>query len=315
MLNLTNASFKRHAETEKGSYKGGFFRLCSALMLLGMLASACSCVPAVEDPVTDAPLTIVATKQPLPSPAPVKTPAECINELRLIKNDFFNRLDSAFTENANISGYLYYFTDFVYGDRLLMPLVELGGDPSELGESAELAGLLNEYLDMNEPQFDARSEEELIIDGVLSDGQSARLTVRRDIACHAFSIMLFIGGDFDSMLEFIVTEAGAFIQYKELYGETVLGYRSYIRQDLDGTIAAGEFSGQSSIFDTEFAEGEENLTEGLNEGYRLITLDSGLLTIHADGGDITHLIGDTNGDGRVDESDAITPIPMEEDEI
>lgn len=230
--------------------------LCLLTAVLALLAfAACGARDDADAVVVNTP-TPVPTFTPPPTPTPTPTPAptpgpeeycfaRCLTRMRIVKNGFYNCLDSALAEDSAFSESLFWMLGFVYGDKLFDTFAQAGADAAAFTSALNAAGYINSQLEEGEGGVTVTAT---------SDGRPVEIIVSYDAPTDSGLISVTVDGVLRNYADWVRTSDGYGLQYIEGVddldgsGNAIVeyrGYRAYMLDNGDGMLSYGTYASGS----------------------------------------------------------------------
>lgn len=299
------------------------FRITALLMAIALIiipVSGCSKAPDAQNAsASGAPETLLPSPTPAPTEEPTPGPEEfcfsrCLARLRIAKNDFYNNIDSAFAQNAQIAGYVFNILDFVYADKVLDLFQSFGEDDSALLQTLKDEYSLNEPINMTEIgengicRISARNKWnksfvfEVGYDRELDSG-IIRLNVDEKLS---YSYEWTTQGDCRYM-QYINSGMDEH-SHEEEQAQPLAGYRAVFFSNGEGSLVYGTFDEQSieQIYGAAVNNPASFVFRTMAE-YDIYKFYENRLDIRVDNASYSHLLGDLNGNGIVDADESPSP--------
>lgn len=223
--------------------------LITIVLVVALCFSLVACAGDVGNPVAIDTATPKPTATPTPSPTSVPTPgpeeycfARCMVRMRMVKNDYFNKLYSAMEEDPSFAAGLYWMLDFIYGDDLFDLFAEFGRDDDAFIGALLSAGYSN-------PVFVDKEDGSRMV-AATNGGVSCELVALYDEPTDSGLISVTVGGVVDRYVDWVRIDGGYALQYMRMEYATVddettptgyYGYRIQMYDDGDGQMCYGTY--------------------------------------------------------------------------
>lgn len=291
----------------------------TALILMMFFAiaalSGCKDEPAGEFVPTAAP----SAATPLPTPEPTPGPEEycfsrCLTRLRIAKNDFYNNIDFAFSEDAAIAGYAFNLLDFVYADEVLDIFADFGRDDTAFLERLKEKYSLVEPISVSAPGEDGVST--ITAHDKWNAGFVFSVGYNREF--DSGLIQLYIDDKIEYIYEWTTGEDCHLMQYlhsqdsEDSDGAPPLaGYRAVFFSNGEGSLTHGTFEegAPESIYGAA-AQNTASFVFRTMQEYDIYKFYKTRLDMRVAGESRSHTIGDLDGNGVADAGES--PGPTEE---
>lgn len=290
--------------------------LILAIFFVIIALSGCKDKPAAKPLITPAPspaATPAPTQEPTPGPEEYCF-SRCLIRLRIAKNDFYNNLDLAFSEDAAISGYAFNLLDFVYADEVLDIFADFGKDDSAFLETLKAEYSLIEPISISEAGEDGIS----LISACDKWNASFVFSVGYNREFDSGLIQLYIDDKVKYIYEWTTGEDCHLMQYLHSQDsgdsdekQPLAGYRAVFFSNGEGSLTHGSFeeSAPERIYGAA-AHNAASFVFRTMQDYDIYKLYKTKLDLRIAGKSYSHLIGDFNGNGIIDAQES--PAPTEE---
>lgn len=282
-----------------------FFSIAVACVMCAMLcivSFGCSKSHPSEDAepssTIEAATSASASPTEIPTPTPIPTPgpeeycfARSMARMRIVKNRFYNLLDEAFSENSEMSGYLYLMLDFVYGDSALDMFTECGRDNEAFTLSLTENGYASPII--------SEDGGTVTVSTLDSDGTEYIMIAKYDKPSDSGCIEIYMDEDILLSIEWVETVDGYALQYAAaetdengVVPNKYNGYRAYLFENGDGFVSFGSFCEGDIVHiyaDPDSIDTSWNYKNMYT--FNLYKLLNGVLTARISGKTYTHIVG------------------------